>query len=29
MKEGSPVKVKNGKVKFKIEATSYTSLIGQ
>ncbi len=29
MKEGSPVKVKNGKAKFKIEATSYTSLITQ
>jgi hypothetical protein len=29
MKEGSPLKVKNGKVKFKIEATSYTSLIDQ
>lgn len=29
MKEGSPVKVKNGKAKFKIEATSYTSLIAQ
>jgi len=29
MQEGSPVKVKNGKAKFKIEATSYTSLMGQ
>lgn len=29
MKEGSPVKVKNGRAKFKIEATSYTSLIAQ
>jgi hypothetical protein len=29
MQEGSPVKVKNGKAKFKIEATSYTTLTGQ
>jgi len=29
MKEGSPAKVKNGKAKFKIEATSYVSLTAQ